>query len=112
MSQSDYVPRDRRELCGRLFHTVYMATENSSLETKSRAKLLSQQIGRFVAQELACIPSSTYHPGCLNEGMLVDMNVNVSVNVCMHALAHLPFLARYITLVNIKIESYLSVPFF
>ncbi|XP_071517820.1 glutamine-dependent NAD(+) synthetase-like [Panulirus ornatus] len=47
VSQADYVPRDRRELCGRLFHTVYMATENSSTETKSRAKLLSQQIGSY-----------------------------------------------------------------
>lgn len=46
VSQADYVPRDPRELCGRLFHTVYMATENSSNETKARAKLLSQQIGR------------------------------------------------------------------
>ncbi|XP_069950909.1 glutamine-dependent NAD(+) synthetase isoform X2 [Cherax quadricarinatus] len=47
VSQADYVPRDRRELCGRIFHTVYMATENSSLETKARAKLLSQQIGSY-----------------------------------------------------------------
>lgn len=47
VSQADYVPRDRRELCGRLFHTVYMASENSSQETKARAKLLSQQIGRY-----------------------------------------------------------------
>lgn len=47
VSQADYVPRDRRELCGRLFHTVYMATENSSTETKNRAKVLSQQIGSY-----------------------------------------------------------------
>ncbi|XP_042218889.1 glutamine-dependent NAD(+) synthetase-like isoform X2 [Homarus americanus] len=47
VSQTDYVPRDRRELCGRLFHTVYMATENSSSETKARARLLSQQIGSY-----------------------------------------------------------------
>lgn len=47
VSQADYVPRDPRELCGRLFHTVYMATENSSNETKARAKLLSQQIGSY-----------------------------------------------------------------
>ncbi|KAG0713131.1 Glutamine-dependent NAD(+) synthetase [Chionoecetes opilio] len=47
VSQADYVPRDRRELCGRLFHTVYLATENSSQETKNRARLLSQQIGSY-----------------------------------------------------------------
>lgn len=47
VSQSDYVPRDPRELCGRLFHSVYMATENSSVETKARAKMLAQQIGSY-----------------------------------------------------------------
>lgn len=55
VSQADYVPRDRRELCGRLFHTVYMATENSSPETKNRARLLSQQIGRLVSKELVSL---------------------------------------------------------
>ena len=46
VGQGDYVPKDPRELCGHLFHTVYMATENSSQETKNRAKTLANQIGR------------------------------------------------------------------
>ncbi|MPC16384.1 putative glutamine-dependent NAD(+) synthetase [Portunus trituberculatus] len=74
VSQSDYVPRDRRELCGRLFHTVYMATENSSIETKNRAKLLSQQIGRLnlpvLGDILGAPPTAELEP--LDEGTLVQ----------------------------------------
>eukprot|EP00775_Hariotina_reticulata_P006615 gene6615-6843_t len=33
------------DLANRLFHTVYMGTENSSADTRSRAKALAQQIG-------------------------------------------------------------------
>ncbi|MCL4136755.1 UNVERIFIED_CONTAM: hypothetical protein GTU68_039366, partial [Idotea baltica] len=47
VSQPDYVPSDPKELCRRLFHTVYMGTENSSKETKDRAKRLSQAIGSY-----------------------------------------------------------------
>ena len=45
---SDYVPADARELCGRIMHTCYMGTENSSAETRGRAKELAGAIGRFV----------------------------------------------------------------
>lgn len=44
---SDYVPTDAREFCSRVFHTCYMGTENSSLETRTRAKDLSAAIGRY-----------------------------------------------------------------
>ncbi|XP_014255127.1 probable glutamine-dependent NAD(+) synthetase [Cimex lectularius] len=47
LSDRTYVPTDPKELCGRLFFTCYMATENSSAETKARAKMLSQQIGSY-----------------------------------------------------------------
>ncbi|XP_018022782.1 glutamine-dependent NAD(+) synthetase [Hyalella azteca] len=47
VSQKEYVPTDPRQLCGLLFHTVYMASENSSQETKKRAKTLAQQIGSY-----------------------------------------------------------------
>uniref|UniRef100_A0A6A7G1H9 Glutamine-dependent NAD(+) synthetase n=4 Tax=Hirondellea gigas TaxID=1518452 RepID=A0A6A7G1H9_9CRUS len=47
VSQKEYVPSDPRELCGLLFHTVYMGTENSSQETKRLAKTLAQQIGSY-----------------------------------------------------------------
>lgn len=44
---STYVPSDPREFCNRIFHTCYMGTENSSAETRRRAKQLSEAIGRF-----------------------------------------------------------------
>ncbi|KAF8329479.1 uncharacterized protein EI90DRAFT_3145957 [Cantharellus anzutake] len=44
---SSYVPIDPREFCGRIFHTCYMGTENSSAETRDRAKNLSGAIGSY-----------------------------------------------------------------
>lgn len=46
LNQNSYIPQDPRELCGRLLTTCYMASENSSQETCSRARELAQQIGR------------------------------------------------------------------
>ncbi|KAJ7281635.1 hypothetical protein C8J57DRAFT_1298220 [Mycena rebaudengoi] len=43
---SDYIPSDPREFANRIFHTCYMGTENSSAETRQRAKQLSEAIGR------------------------------------------------------------------
>ncbi|XP_062051654.1 glutamine-dependent NAD(+) synthetase isoform X2 [Lepus europaeus] len=45
VDQSSYTPQDPRELCGRVLTTCYMASENSSQETCSRARELAQQIG-------------------------------------------------------------------
>jgi len=42
-----YTPTDPQELCSRLLVTCYMATENSSEETKARAKKLAGQIGSY-----------------------------------------------------------------
>jgi len=42
-----YTPTDPQELCNRVLVTCYMGSENSSEETKSRAKKLSQQIGSY-----------------------------------------------------------------
>jgi NAD+ synthase (glutamine-hydrolysing) len=47
---SEYVPTDARELCGRIMHTCYMGTENSTTETRARAKELAEAIGRFVSR--------------------------------------------------------------
>ncbi|GJE90327.1 glutamine-dependent NAD(+) synthetase [Phanerochaete sordida] len=44
---SDYLPIDPREYCNRIFHTCYMGTENSSAETRSRAKALAESIGSY-----------------------------------------------------------------
>lgn len=43
---SSYLPTDPREFCSRIFHTCYMGTENSSVETRQRAKQLAAAIGR------------------------------------------------------------------
>lgn len=44
---SDYLPLDPKEFASRIFHTCYMGTENSSAETRRRAKQLSGAIGRY-----------------------------------------------------------------
>ncbi|GAA5990262.1 hypothetical protein JCM10908_005898 [Rhodotorula pacifica] len=46
-TESDYVPVDPREFCGRVFHTCYMGTKNSSKETRARAKNLAEAIGAY-----------------------------------------------------------------
>ncbi|BGP56681.1 hypothetical protein JCM8202_001299 [Rhodotorula sphaerocarpa] len=46
-AESDYVPIDAREFCGRVFHTCYMGTKNSSTETRQRAKDLAEAIGAY-----------------------------------------------------------------
>ena len=45
---SGYIPSDPKEFCGRIFHTCYMGTENSSADTRRRARELSEAIGRSV----------------------------------------------------------------
>ncbi|KAF7972744.1 hypothetical protein HWV62_17102 [Athelia sp. TMB] len=44
---SNYIPSDPREFSSRIFHTCYMGTENSSAETRRRAKQLSEAIGSY-----------------------------------------------------------------
>ncbi|CAE6506336.1 unnamed protein product [Rhizoctonia solani] len=44
---SNYVPTDPREFTNRIFHTCYMGTENSSVDTRQRAKALSEAIGSY-----------------------------------------------------------------
>ncbi|KAJ8249474.1 hypothetical protein GJAV_G00235840 [Gymnothorax javanicus] len=45
LSDVTYMPKDPQELCGQLFTTCYMASENSSQETCRCSKDLSAQIG-------------------------------------------------------------------
>ncbi|XP_057362700.1 glutamine-dependent NAD(+) synthetase isoform X4 [Manis pentadactyla] len=45
VNETSYTPQDPRDLCGRILTTCYMASENSSQETCSRARELAQQIG-------------------------------------------------------------------
>ncbi|KZF19560.1 glutamine-dependent NAD(+) synthetase [Xylona heveae TC161] len=44
---SQWEPADAKELCGRLFHTCFMGTTNSSKETRKRAKELAHDIGAY-----------------------------------------------------------------
>jgi NAD+ synthase (glutamine-hydrolysing) len=42
---ANYIPKDAKEFCSRMFFTCYMGSKNSSEETKNRAALLSSEIG-------------------------------------------------------------------
>jgi NAD+ synthase (glutamine-hydrolysing) len=44
----DYIPKDPKEFCGRLFHTCFLGmSENSSPETRSRAERLARDLGSY-----------------------------------------------------------------
>ncbi|KAM9860636.1 glutamine-dependent NAD(+) synthetase [Aulostomus maculatus] len=45
VGDDSFCPQQPRELCGRIFTTCYMASENSSEDTSNRAKDLANQIG-------------------------------------------------------------------
>lgn len=45
--EDPWLPQDPREFCNRIFHTCYMGTENSSRETRERARKLAEQIGSY-----------------------------------------------------------------
>lgn len=44
---STWLPTSPEELCNRTFHTCYMGTENSSKETRDRARRLAHAIGSY-----------------------------------------------------------------
>jgi NAD+ synthase (glutamine-hydrolysing) len=43
----EWLPTNPQEFAGMLFHTCYMGTENSSKETRSRAKRLAEAVGSY-----------------------------------------------------------------
>ncbi|XP_012555047.1 glutamine-dependent NAD(+) synthetase isoform X1 [Hydra vulgaris] len=47
VKDSTYIPTDPKELCNRIFVTCYMGTENSSAQTRERAKALANDIGSY-----------------------------------------------------------------
>ncbi|XP_046431572.1 glutamine-dependent NAD(+) synthetase isoform X2 [Neodiprion pinetum] len=47
VGDGEYVPTDPKQLCNVILFTCYMATENSSIETKTRAAELASQIGAY-----------------------------------------------------------------
>lgn len=46
-ADSTYSPTDPKEFANRIFHTCYMGTENSSNETRTRARQLAEAIGAY-----------------------------------------------------------------
>ena len=47
LADETYMPSSAHKLANRILHTCYMASENSSKDTKDRAKAISEQIGNF-----------------------------------------------------------------
>ncbi|KAF2095077.1 glutamine-dependent NAD(+) synthetase with GAT domain-containing protein [Rhizodiscina lignyota] len=47
VGNKNFVPKSPREIVSRLLHTCYMGTVNSSDETRSRAKALSEKLGGY-----------------------------------------------------------------
>ena len=46
-TDSKWLPSSPQEICGRIFHTSFMGTVNSSKETRTRAKQLGKDIGSY-----------------------------------------------------------------
>lgn len=81
---SIYIPTDPRDFANRIFHTCYMGTENSSAETRGRAKELAQAIGRYVcsarSRSVACIDIViSYH---------TDLNMDTIVTAVRELFAY------------------------
>uniref|UniRef100_A0A6J0SU63 Glutamine-dependent NAD(+) synthetase n=2 Tax=Pogona vitticeps TaxID=103695 RepID=A0A6J0SU63_9SAUR len=47
VNDETYIPKQPQEFCGRVLTTCYMASENSSQETRNRAKSLAEEIGSY-----------------------------------------------------------------
>ncbi|XP_064628246.1 glutamine-dependent NAD(+) synthetase-like [Lineus longissimus] len=47
VGEQGYIPTNPRELASRIFTTCYMGTTNSSLDTRTRARDLAQEIGSY-----------------------------------------------------------------
>ena len=76
---SDYVPTDARELCGRILHTCYMGTENSSAETRGRAKELAEAIGRYVSPPFP--PPRAHHGPVMRRRLTRALSYHTDINM-------------------------------
>ena len=45
MKDDNYSPTSAKEICGKLMHTCYMGTDNSSAETRDRSKKIADTVG-------------------------------------------------------------------
>ncbi|KAK5963436.1 glutamine-dependent NAD(+) synthetase PWA37_004565 [Arxiozyma heterogenica] len=46
-SEDDWIPEKPQDIASKIFHTCFMGTENSSKETRSRSRCLSEKIGSY-----------------------------------------------------------------
>ncbi|KAI9731897.1 MAG: glutamine-dependent NAD(+) synthetase [Cirrosporium novae-zelandiae] len=71
----DYYPTSPQDLCNKIFSTAYMGTDNSSRETRARAKDLATDIGAyhvFSTLQLPLCPLLIFYQ--------LDMNIQIVVN--------------------------------
>lgn len=47
MQDDNYIPKDPKEFAGRIFHTCFLGSENSSQETKDRAREIAEAVGSY-----------------------------------------------------------------
>jgi NAD+ synthase (glutamine-hydrolysing) len=80
---SSYIPSDPREFANRIFHTCYMGTENSSVETRRRAKQLADAIGRYVF-ELFQSANANLNADCSYH---IDLNMDTVVTALRNLFA-------------------------
>ncbi|XP_076445910.1 glutamine-dependent NAD(+) synthetase-like [Babylonia areolata] len=110
VGQSDYVPKDPRELAGLIFTTCYMGSENSSNETRNRAAQLAHQIGshhlsinidmavsallKIFSTAVSMVPRFRVHGGSLRENLALQ-NVQARVRMVLaYLFAQLSLWAR------------------
>ncbi|KAK0053547.1 glutamine-dependent NAD(+) synthetase [Biomphalaria pfeifferi] len=108
--QTDYVPKDPKELASHLFTTCYMGSENSSLETKTYAAELADQIGSYhigitidaavkallniFSAACSVMPKFRAHGGSLRENLAMQ-NVQARVRMVLaYLFAQLSLWAR------------------
>ncbi|KAI8897667.1 NAD synthetase 1 [Globomyces pollinis-pini] len=62
----EYIPKSPKDICGKIFHTCYMGTSNSGLETQTRARILAETIGRYLRNLI----SLSYHLNINIDGVI------------------------------------------
>ena len=75
---SEYIPSDPRDFANKIFHTCYMGTENSSVETRKRAKDLANAIGRSVRSDHKLSGSTTDNVD-MTSSYHIDLNMDTLV---------------------------------
>ncbi|XP_041351299.1 glutamine-dependent NAD(+) synthetase-like [Gigantopelta aegis] len=110
VGEEGYLPSDPEELANRLFTTCYMGSENSSVDTKTRAANLAKQIGSYhlsicidvavaavltiFTAALCVVPKFKVHGGSLRENLALQ-NVQARLRMVLaYMFAQLSLWAR------------------